>query len=157
MTLVQVTEQERFWSMVKRTPYCWEWQGKKRKGYGYVYDLKLRRIITAQRKAYELVRGKIPKRMYIVRTCGRRNCVNPNHLKAVTVRENLSRASRTRSLNVTHCPKGHPYDSKNTILQTGKSHNGRGHRRCRACQRQWTANYYHRLWQLEKRRHRNGK
>lgn len=33
--------------------------------------------------------------------------------------------------NATHCPKGHPYNEANTRITP------RGHRRCRACHREW--------------------
>ena len=77
----------------------------------------------AHRWSYEYHTGPIPEGSDIDHLCRNRKCVNPEHLEAVTRRENIRRATAL----ITHCPQGHPYDDANTIV------NDKGHRKCRAC------------------------
>jgi hypothetical protein len=65
-------------------------------------------------------------------SCPHRRCANPDHLEAVTHRENMDRSPNHPAVKnrlKTHCPHGHPYDRSNTRLT---SHGGRV---CRACNR----------------------
>jgi hypothetical protein len=65
-------------------------------------------------------------------SCLHRRCVNPEHLEAVTHRENLYRSPNNPAVKnglKTHCPKGHPYDVANTQVTPN------GGRACRACNR----------------------
>lgn len=63
-----------------------------------------------------------------------------NHDTLDNRRENLRIGSHKDNMQngkfalATHCPKGHPYDEKNTLWM--KSKNGR---QCKECARQWTA------------------
>ena len=84
-----------------------------RDGYGSFY--LRRRNRRAHRVAYYHGRGAIPAGMVIHHTCGNRACVNVQHLKCVTVRENSLNGSRgLGAINAqkTHCPQGHEYDRK---------------------------------------------
>ena len=56
----------------------------------------------AHRWAYRLCVGPIPHGLQIDHRCRNKSCVNPAHLEAVTLKENLRRAN-TRAL----CPRGH--------------------------------------------------
>lgn len=51
------------------------------------------------RVAYELKYGKIPQGLYIDHLCRNRACANPDHLEAVTMRENNIRAVKVREQN----------------------------------------------------------
>lgn len=124
---------ERFWRRVdehnpQRGPGgCWIWVGTiASTGYG-AFSIR-DRFIYAHRFSYELAKGPIPDGLQIDHLCRQRLCVNPDHLEAVTPRENNLRAPGMGGLNAakTHCPKGHPYDLTNTwFLKSG--------RQCREC------------------------
>lgn len=63
-------------------------------------------------------------------------CVNPNHLEAVTQKENVLRGFGTGAnfARRSECNKGHKFNKVNTIIRDD------GGRRCRICQKQDTKN-----------------
>jgi hypothetical protein len=132
------TAEERFWSKVETVSSndCWRWTAAADgKGYGVfrVGSLKdgTRRQVHAYRWAYEHFVGLVPDGLVLDHLCRNTLCVNPRHLEPVSQRENLLRGMGWPAANSrkTHCPKGHPYDAKNTYW-----HNGG--RECRACHRE---------------------
>ncbi|PYY63599.1 HNH endonuclease [Curtobacterium sp. MCPF17_003] len=67
---------------------CWRWTGYLMPaGYGQ-YTVG-RRHYLAHRIAYELLVGPIPAGMFIDHRCFNRACVNPEHLRAVTNKQNM--------------------------------------------------------------------
>ena len=136
---------ERFRSKITidETNECWHWKGAKDKdGYGTIYDAGRSR--RAGRVAYELYRGPIGDGLVLDHylhpgSCTGPNCVNPYHLMPTTRSAN---SSRNKWSLKTHCPSGHPYDSKNTIHATDP--NGRKSRRCKIC-----AAKYIRAWKAK--------
>ncbi len=71
---------------------CWIWQGTlNRNGYGK-FSAAHGVMRLAHRISWLLHRGDIPKGMCVLHTCDVKPCVNPNHLRIGTVRENAVEA-----------------------------------------------------------------
>lgn len=103
---------------------CWLWVGAINPyDYGIFYTDRLE---GAHRSAYRLFKGPIPEGLVIDHLCRTRSCVNPAHLEAVTLAENLRRGENTYR-NRTHCRYGHPYLGDNLVLRKT------GLRECRIC------------------------
>lgn len=83
---------DRFWQKVDTTGDCWMWTGSLNgKGYGVFWDADAVRLVLAHRYGYELAKGTIPDGLVVDHTCRQRACVHPDHLDAVTTRENNHR------------------------------------------------------------------
>jgi hypothetical protein len=86
------------------------------------------KTILAHRKSYIINKGDIPKGLVIDHLCKVKSCINPEHLEAVTQKENVKRGNMTkRNLSKTKCPQGHNYSGSNLIIDN------RGYRECRTC------------------------
>jgi len=116
---------------------CWRWQRPlSTQGYGF---LGVRRQLgmvttTAHRASYEVFRGDIPRGHDIDHLCRVRDCVNPDHLEAVSRAENLRRSPNvgkpTGSRHKSHCVRGHELTGDNLLIRDFPC----GRRRfCRQC------------------------
>lgn len=87
---------------------CWLYAGSiSDSGYGRVYvgkQYSKNGSVSAHRLMYEAVKGEIPEGLFIDHLCEVRNCVNPDHLEAVTNQVNVARG--LRKFRLTHCRSG---------------------------------------------------
>lgn len=120
-----------FYDLVKKTDTCWLWTGHRNKdGYG-MYRGKL-----AHRIVYIETNGPYPKGLVTDHLCRVRHCVNPDHLEAVTIAENVRRGDvsmlmRLKHLTTIRCPQNHLYTSDNLYLENSKD--GHVRRHCKTC------------------------
>jgi len=143
-------DESRFWKHVQKTDSCWLWTGGKTRGYGY---LSLRpggqsMRVSAHRLSYRLFVGEIPDKHELDHLCKVLSCVRPDHLEAVTAKENTLRSDSPSGIYAqrTHCKNGHPLSGDNLRMRGGK----KPHRRCVTCDRK-----YWRDKQAEKRKFAN--
>jgi hypothetical protein len=117
---------------------CWLWTGEKLpSGYGRVKVRSIRDShMMSHRLTYQLVFGAIGADVVLhhlteEKGCIGKPCCHPYHLQKTNGREHI-RDLTTKSFayinaRKTHCLNGHPFDEKNTWV------NSRGERACRAC------------------------
>ena len=96
-------------------------------GYG-TFAVEHGRMVPAHRVAYMLRHGPIPDGLELDHLCRVRHCVNPEHLEAVTHRENMRRGVSPSRPDMIHCSRGHAFDAANTYIWAGD-----GRRRCLIC------------------------
>ena len=106
---------------------CWYWKGYVgRSGYGF---FRCNLSNYAHRVSYEWFVGSIPEGLQVDHLCRVRNCVNPDHLEAVTRKENILRGISASALNAqkTNCKRNHPLTEENTYVRPN------GARNCKVC------------------------
>jgi hypothetical protein len=128
----------RFWAKVNKTETCWLWTGAKdaRRGYGSISVNG--RSVGVHRVSYEMHKGPIPDGLEIDHLCRVRSCVNPDHLRAVTQRENTLAGTSFSAINAkrTECVNGHEFTPENTYTYVrSDSATGNLGRLCRTCLR----------------------
>lgn len=115
----------------------WLWQRRiDQSGYGQIKVNKRTRPVA--RVSHEVFIGEVPAGHIVHQTCGRRDCVAPEHLEAITFAEMNHRGENDALKNfaeyyerrraATHCPNGHPWDEENTRRDEVQ-------RYCRSCLR----------------------
>lgn len=113
---------------------CIEWTGYVTpNGYGrFLFEGAVQ---YAHRVAYVMKHGPIPDGMQLDHKCRFRACVNEQHLRVVTQRENLLCGQGWPAINSAKkfCVNGHPFSSENTRIR--QRANRRTSRRCKACDR----------------------
>ena len=132
-------EKERFFDKVNKTETCWLWTGStNHKGYGQFAKYQGKHIF-AHRWSYQYHIGDIPNGLVIDHLCENKLCVNPDHLEAVTNKENLRRGkvgqkNAEKHRSKTHCRNGHEYSDENTMMvYREKARNNVLTRRCQVC------------------------
>ena len=110
---------------------CWNWKGAKSRNrsgvpYGRIGNERAHRI------SFNIFNGNIPDRLTIHHKCENTLCVNPFHLSAIPLIENILLGNGFTAINArkTQCPKGH-------LLNGNKFENGRKRRYCLECKKVW--------------------
>jgi hypothetical protein len=115
---------DRYWMKVRKTPGCWNWEGASSGGYGSFAEGHKKKHHKAHRFSYELLVGPIPEGMDLDHRCFNTLCVNPDHLRPTTRKQNAEhqpgaqRNSKTGVLGV--------HRVKNRFF-VGVGHNGQKH------------------------------
>lgn len=111
---------DRIWAKIEPQPNgCWQWTAATdSSGYPCIGAP----TTAVHRWMYAQYVGPIPKGLTIDHLCRNTRCVNPAHLEAITIQENIRRARAGQ----THCKHGHEFNEANTYLFNGKRH-------CRPC------------------------
>ena len=116
---------------------CVEWpKCKTKKGYG-IYQVGGRPRL-AHRVSYLIFKGDLDNKLIIDHICRNRSCINPDHLRQVTHRENnLNNGAANYVVNgvKTRCIHGHEFTYANTYIRKGLK-NGRESRVCKKCNTQ---------------------
>lgn len=138
-----MTVTERFLQKVNKTATCWLWTGATcgLVPYGQFWVNSKKKNMRAHRFSYAHFVGPIPEGLAVCHRCDVPLCVNPEHLFAGTLSENMKDSvSKGRlvppSLRpnckppwnkfITHCVHGHEFTAENTAIYGQQ-------RRCRTC------------------------
>jgi hypothetical protein len=91
---------ERFWEKVEKTDTCWVWKGsiQKNRGYGVIWITNKKKE-GAHRLSLILHGKKLPPWCVVMHKCDNPSCVNPNHLKFGTPKDNCDDKERKRRGN----------------------------------------------------------
>lgn len=135
-----------FWSKVTIPSMagCWEWRGSKNNDQYGIFGIWIgskQKTCLAHRVSYELLSGSISEGLTIDHLCRNRGCCNPTHLEPVSIAINILRGEgyAARNARKTHCARGHEFSPNNTL------YNKKGHRTCRACNREKCRDYKTRM------------
>jgi hypothetical protein len=122
---------ERFLSKidVDQSSGCWIWRGGRVDGYG-LFRTKAGPV-RPHRVSFRVFKGELTAGLVVDHKCMNTACVNPDHLREVTVKvNNIENSNCPSALNAqkTECSRGHEYTKESTRIY-------RGERNCRICER----------------------
>ena len=126
-----MTPAQRHWAMIEIDPAtgCWNWTGSDQDSRGYSRFYVDGKRTLVHRWAYEHFIGKIPESETVHHRCVNPRCSFPDHLSALTQRENLMESDTAlAAVNVRkrYCLNGHD-------LSVGYVNPTTGRRYCRIC------------------------
>lgn len=117
---------------------CWLWQGPKTFGYGKIYSNG--RMWRVHRLWYSAYKKVLKPTEYLDHLCRRRNCVNPEHLRIATPKENVlgGNGPTAKHAKKKKCKRGHPLSMDNLASHEWKTY---GWRKCKKCSQIRQAQY----------------
>lgn len=120
------TPEERFWSKVDKTENCWNWIGGLNEfGYGhFTVGGKNKVSSPAHRWSYKMLVGPIADELDIDHVCRNRACVNPDHLRPATSKQNIEHQAPTGRKSASGLRGVFPKDGR---WRAGVRHNGKLH------------------------------
>jgi len=119
------TTLDRFWNYVEKSPGCWFFAGALySNGYGDLWSSESKKSVLAHRYSYELHFGDIPVDVQVDHICHTRSCVNPEHLRAATNKQNNENPSGLRIDNTTGY-RGVRLEKRTGRYQGRVHHNGK--------------------------------
>jgi hypothetical protein len=128
-------QRERIWTLIERGPDCWRWQGRhSTSGYAEANTKNHPRvhIVTYEDKYGSLAPGLVLDHF----ACNHRWCVNPDHVRPVTPRENRLRSDQwTLVTPAMRCKRGHDLSDGNLGRRPD------GYPKCLACMREFQRAY----------------
>lgn len=121
---------------------CWNWTGYTHQGYGKMGVGK--KDYMVHRLSYELFFGIKHDHTVIDHKCMNKICINPDHLREVTIRTNTienSNCSAVGKKAQTHCIRGHEFTPQNTLLDRRGAY-GAKRRNCIICAKETKRRWY---------------
>ena len=116
---------DRFWSKVDKSGECWIWTaGLNNYGYGNFYAAG--KYIGAHRFSYELANDTIPDGMVVDHQCFNTRCVNPDHLRLATIKQNGENRTGPQ-VNSTSGVRGVSWNKQTKKWHAQVGHKGRNH------------------------------
>jgi len=129
----------RIWARIIPEPMsgCWLWIGAPvdRAGYCQVRTNGVYRYV--HRVVYEALVGPIPEGLQIDHRCNVTCCVNPDHLRPMSARDNTLRGNAwsAKAARRKTCNRGHEYTPASWSSRPELK------RTCLICKREWNRNY----------------
>lgn len=120
-----------FWSRVNKSATCWLWTGGA-DNHGYVAAWFNGKNIRAHRLSLTLSGIELIDGLVVDHLCRNRKCVNPAHLRQITLVENIlcGEGPCANHLRQTHCKYGHKLSGDNLVRFTKAKR-----RTCKICKR----------------------
>jgi hypothetical protein len=108
---------------------CWEWTAKIHKNTGYGYFTVKGKTHLSHRFSYKYFKGEIPLNLCIDHICENRKCVNPEHLQAITLKQNILKGKSVcaQKAKQIYCHKNHPLSGENLYITPDNR------RQCKTC------------------------
>jgi hypothetical protein len=118
------------------TTPCWIWEGTKNRD-GYARCEVNGRTERVHRVLWEITHGALASGYHVHHKCGVRECVNSDHLAAITAGEHARIHNPSHALT-DRCKRGHLFTDANVVFVGG-------YRKCRACRRMAEVRYYEKM------------